>query len=374
MKVIYSFEALRAELALGHPAPLMSTASEDFFCTLAWFENLALHGLAADEASTTTPYLLLISDEVNNNKICLPLLNGLRLTSLSNYYTSLFGPVILPPETSAAHTPMVWDAVARHLHQAPSRWPVITLSPLDTDSGFYQQFSQALRKAGYWVDHFFCFGNWYLAVASRSFDQYYGERPSALRHSIERGQRRLTKSGEWSIHIHQSADLALDTAIADFESVYQQSWKVPEPNKQFIPGLIRMAATQGWLRLGVLKLEGRAIAAQLWLVKDKKASIYKLAYVNGFERLSVGSVLTSALMRHAIDVDQVQEVDYLTGDDAYKQSWMSHRRERWGIVGFRPGTWCGFWAGCRHFSGKALRKITRQDLDKQTLDCGSSPQ
>lgn len=355
MKVIYSFEALRAELAAQHPGLLTATPSEDFFCTLAWFENLAQHGLTADRAGATTPYLLLISDALNN-KICLPLLSGPRLTSLSNYYTSLFGPINLHPETSAAYTPMAWDAVARHLRRAPSRWPVITLSPLDTDSGFYQAFSHALRKAGYWVDHFFCFGNWYLAVASRSFDQYYGERPSALRHSIERGQRRLTKSGEWSIHIQQSADLALDAAIADFESVYAQSWKVPEPNSQFIPGLIRMAATQGWLRLGVLKLDERAIAAQLWLVKDKKASIYKLAYVNGFERLSVGSVLTSALMRHAIDVDQVQEVDYLTGDDAYKQDWMSHRRERWGIVAFHPRTARGLWAACKHFVGKLLTR------------------
>jgi len=38
-------------------------------------------------------------------------------------------------------------------------------------------------------------------------------------------------------------------------------------------------------------------------------------------------VLTAALMQHALDVDRVQTVDYLIGDDAYKREWMSHRRE-----------------------------------------------
>lgn len=351
IQIFDSFEGLRAALNQHYSAPPTSRSSEDFFCTLAWFENLAQCGLATDVAGTTSPYLMLISDEMNN-KICLPLLSGSRLTSLSNYYTSLFEPVILYAGASTAFNSLALNAAGKHLSLAPSRWPVITIGPLDTDSDFYRQFSQALAQAGYWVDHFFCFGNWYLDVANRSFSQYYTGLPSALRHSIERGQRRLTKSGDWSIHIQQSVDFALDAAIADFESVYALSWKEPEPNKHFIPSLIRMAATQGWLRLGVLKLDGRAIAAQLWLVKDKKASIYKLAYVNGFERLSVGSVLTSALMRSAIDIDQVQEIDYLTGDDAYKQDWMSNRRERWAIVAFRWTNLAGLLASCKHFAGK----------------------
>ena len=117
-----------------------------------------------------------------------------------------------------------------------------------------------------------------------------------------------------------------------------------------------MAAGQGWLRSGILTLNGQAIAAQLWLIKDGKASIYKLAYVKGCERLSAGSVLTHALMQQVIDVDQVAEVDYLTGDDAYKRDWMSHRRERWGLVAFHPRTLRGLWLAAKHFSGKYFNR------------------
>ena len=34
-------------------------------------------------------------------------------------------------------------------------------------------------------------------------------------------------------------------------------------------------------------------------------------------------------------------MDFLIGDDKYKQIWMSHRRERWGIIAFNTGTLIG---------------------------------
>lgn len=36
-------------------------------------------------------------------------------------------------------------------------------------------------------------------------------------------------------------------------------------------------------------------------------------------------------MEHVIDTDQVEEIDFLTGNEAYKQDWMSERRERFAL-------------------------------------------
>jgi hypothetical protein len=276
---------------------------------------------------------------------------------LSNYYSSLYAPLAwcAADGTSPIASQTLWHGIGQHLYQHPARWPVITLSPLDLDAPFLPPLQTGLKQAGYWTDRFFCFGNWYLAVAQRSFATYAASLPSALRHSIERGQRRLSKQGNWGIHIQQSTDAGLEPAIAQFVQVYNKSWKTAEPTPQFIPQLIRMAAAQGWLRLGVLMLNGQAIAAQLWLLKDGKASIYKLAYAKGYEKLSAGSVLTHALMQHVIDIDQATEVDYLTGDDAYKRDWMSHRRERWGLIAFSPRTPRGLWLAARHFAGKFFK-------------------
>lgn len=357
LKILNNFDDLLVEVRHLGWGPEPSTQA-DIFCTLSWFENLAKHGFDASTDQSSQCQLLLASDHAKGSLVCLPLLAGRTLQSLSNYYSSLYGPLVWRtddgtlPEVSQA----TWQAIGQHLHQHPARWPVITLSPLDMGAPFAGPLQIGLQKAGYWTNRFFCFGNWYLEVAHRSFSTYAASLPAALRHSIERGKRRLAKQGTWGIHIQQTPGAELEEAIAQFVQVYNQSWKTTEPNTQFIPQLARMAAAHGWLRLGVLKLESQAIAAQLWLVKDGKASIYKLAYVKGFERLSAGSVLTHALMQHVIDVDQVAEVDYLTGDDTYKRDWMSHRRERWGIVAFNPRTLGGLWLAARHFAGKLFKR------------------
>lgn len=139
-----------------------------------------------------------------------------------------------------------------------------------------------------------------------------------------------------------ATDDQLEPAIAAFQEVYLSSWKKPEPFPEFVPSLIRRLATLGMLRLGIAWLQGRPIAAQLWIVGQDKASIYKVAYHEDFAAYSPGTVLTAHLMQHVIDRDHVKEVDFLIGDDKYKQIWMSHRRERWGIVAYNPRTLIGF--------------------------------
>lgn len=348
LDALNSFEELRQRLP-------KSQSADEVFYTLPWFENLAKHGFAATEVPLTL--LLLVASEVMPDSaahhvptVCLPFAVGRHLSGLSNYYSSLYGPMVW--QTPG---PATWLALAQYLRQHPNRWPVVTMSPLDQGSSFYTDIKLALSQAGYRVDSYFCFGNWYLKVEQRNFEQYSSSLPSALRNGIERGQRKLTKQGPWSVHIQQVPNDGLEPAIHAFVQIYKQSWKSSEPHIDFIPKLARLAADHGWLRLGVLTLNGQAIAAQLWLVMDKKASIYKLAYVQGFERFSAGSVLTHALMRHAIDIDKVQEVDYLTGDDAYKRDWMSHRRERRGIVAFHPGTVEGVARSALHWAGKWLK-------------------
>lgn len=332
-------------------------ADGDFFCTCAWYANLATSGLAPANL-----LLLLAINDTAGSALCLPLqYNQQGLSSLSNYYSSLYGPIMWGNHRPQTVDPSVWRALAEHLRQHRPRWPMLSLSPLDSQHPCYQGLRDALNQVGYTVDHFFCFGNWYLQVAGRSFSDYALSLPSALRNSIARGQRRLSKQGEWNIHIQCLDDARLETSINAFVQVYQRSWKQAEPHPNFIPQLIGTAARQGWLRLGILMLQGQAIAAQLWLVKDNKASIYKLAYAEGFERFSAGSVLTHALMQQVLDGDLVHEVDYLTGDDTYKQDWMSHRRERWGLVAFNKRTIKGIWTATRHFGGK-LRKRAQQGM------------
>jgi CelD/BcsL family acetyltransferase involved in cellulose biosynthesis len=120
----------------------------------------------------------------------------------------------------------------------------------------------------------------------------------------------------------------------------------------------------GWLRLGVAYIDNEPAAAQLWIVNHGTASIYKIAYDQKFKELSVGSYLTMHLMEHAIDVDKVREIDYLSGDDRYKRDWMSNRREHWGILAMNPCTLPGILAIIRHVGGRAAKMAAQRILSR----------
>ncbi len=51
---------------------------------------------------------------------------------------------------------------------------------------------------------------------------------------------------------------------------------------------------------------------------------------------SPGSILTAYLIQYVIDTAEANKIDFLNGNEAYKQDWMTERRERWGLVFFKP--------------------------------------
>lgn len=334
----------------------------DLFESEAWFGNLLAHGFEKPPQAFKLPLLSPTGQPLAHLHLMQPQ-PGAPLASLSNYYSCLYGPVPAVPGGAEQVAPAQWQAAGRAMRALPGG-AQLRLQPLDSASAWLPALESGLRQAGYWTQRFFCFGNWYQPVPPGGFAAYWAERPSALRHSVERGRRRLAKAGSWRVDIVTGCEAqsplsqtSLQEAMAAYEAVYSQSWKGAERCPAFMPGLMHTAASQGWLRLGVLWLNDQPVAAQVWLVHGGKANIYKLAYVNGHEKLSAGSVLTAALMQHTMDVDRVQEVDYLSGDDTYKADWMALRRERVGVVGFdkfSPRAWP---SAALQFAAAAWRRL-----------------
>lgn len=279
-----------------------------------------------------------------------------RLLGLSNFYSALFGLA-----NEAAADTDVLQSLAAELMARRHGFYEARFTPMDPEQPSYALLQKAFSAAGWQVDDFFSFGNWYYPVGGKAYGEYLAERPSRLRNTIARAGKKLHNSGVFSLDIVEGGD-ALQSAIADFVVVYQRSWKTPEPFPNFIPALCELAARLGWLRLGVARYEGQAIAAQLWLVASGKAHIFKLAYDEDYAKFSAGTVLTAAMMRHVIDMDGVAEIDYLMGDDAYKQDWMSHRRERRGLIAFNPRLPRGLAAMAWHKGGKVWRSIQSRGL------------
>jgi CelD/BcsL family acetyltransferase involved in cellulose biosynthesis len=316
------------------------------FETLDWYELLARYALPEN-----TDLLLLTASSENHPPLFLPLIRqGGELASLSNYYTGIYGPL-------GRIAPDALDAACRYLRQSSPKPTIIRFQPLDPQGKSFTALQQALTGAGYLTDSYFCFGNWHLSCAGKRFADYIAQRPSALRNTIRRGRRHLDQAGQWSITVHTREGEDLERAIANYESIYRKSWKPTETYPDFIRSLCRLAARRGWLRLGVLSLESTAIASQIWLFDNGTAYIFKLAYDPAAARFSPGSVLTAAMFAHTLDHDQATEIDYLSGDDAYKRDWMSQRRERHGLVAFDPATPRGLALALRHYGGKLWQRL-----------------
>jgi hypothetical protein len=306
---------------------------------------LALYPLSQGKAQEKTSYLPVMVLPNEHRKIL----------ALANFYTPLFG---LINESEADQSQI--ESVAKQIKAKGNAFSEAFFSPMDPDSISFSLIKEGFKSGGWLVDDYFCFGNWYQPVEPGNYLGYLAERPSKLKNTLRRAEKKLNQTIGFRLEIVQQADERLAPAIDAFNQVYNQSWKQPEPYPKFIPGLCLLAAQKGWLRLGLIFIENEPVAAQLWLVVDEKAFIVKLAYDQKFIKTSAGTVLSGALYRYVIDVDRIKEVDYLIGDDNYKQDWVSLRRERRGIVAFNPRSLIGVAKAILHFAGKFWRKFTTE--------------
>lgn len=220
-----------------------------------------------------------------------------------------------------SHDPEMLDPLVQPLR----RLARIELYPLERP----QALAAAFRRAG-WMTRLEPQGtNWQALTAGKSFAEYWTERPSRLRNTA----KRRAKAAGLNIAIHDRFD---EQAWADYERVYQASWKGEEGSMPFLRALAEQEGAAGTLRLGLAYKDGAPVAAQLWLVENGRATIHKLAYDEGAKSLSPGTVLSAAMFERVIDGDHVDLIDYGVGDEPYKRDWMDQARPLWRLLAINP--------------------------------------
>lgn len=334
--------------------------NRSFFLTRAWFANFERTVVSQDEqvmiyaaeadASGNEPIALL---PLKLSRKTGGLFSYRSMSSLTNYYSCYFEPIIAADVDNKG---AVLSGLALALWEDKHHWDVLDLNPLPADFQLLSLLAKTLSKQGMPVQNYFCFGNWYLDVGGRSYKEYLQGLPHVLSKNVPYLFRKVQKDHRLDIEIHTGPS-ALDSALATYDKLYSIRWGRSEPYPFFLPGLLTHAAATNTLRLGLLFVNGEPAAAQIWFVNQGIASIYKTAFDRRFSNLSVGTLLTARLMQHVIDVDKVKEVDYLCGDDAYKQNWMPSRRERWGVMGFNPYSAKGLALAARHIGGRSIKRV-----------------
>lgn len=301
-------------------------SNQSMFFTREWFE--ALYATTFQEGQS----LLLVSVMDEGHVLALlPLVEvGERRESFSHRYTALYSLLLAEKKQTEA-----LDCLAEGLNQRCIH--SFELSPIDADDSNILGLKKALSAFGYEYHQYFFFYNWVHRVKQQSFDDYMAERPAQLRNTIARKQRKLAREHEYNIRMFKAGEV--QQGLIDYHAAYSASWKANEQHVGLLDTVAVNLSAPGWTRLAVLYIDGKPAAAQLWFVVKSKASIFRLAYDEEWKHYSTGSILTAYLMRYVIDQDKINEIDFLTGNESYKQDWMSVRRQRWRVLFVKQDKW-----------------------------------
>ncbi|HLI21916.1 MAG TPA: GNAT family N-acetyltransferase [Stellaceae bacterium] len=336
-------------LPAAQQALFAAAAERSFFALPLWYHVLSRYG--TDKAAAPRLYL---DDRNAVALVCAQRGGTRRLTSLSTYYSTEHGPIYAGSQPLAG----ALDELALALARERPAWHGLQFAGLDPADPSYAALRAAFGKAGWSVFSYFDSGTWYEDTTGLDFAGYLAARPTTLRNTWRRRSAKLEAERKPSFVFHEDG-AAIDAAIADYEAVYRASWKEREPYPDFAPALIRAAAEVGALRLGILKVDGVAAAAQLWLHWRGRTTIYKLAHDRRFDDFSVGTILTMRMMERALERDRPVEINFGRGDDDYKKLWLTRRRERWGLFIANPRTATGLALTWREQLGGFLRRWRR---------------
>lgn len=267
--------------------------------------------------------------------------------ALTSPYT-IFYDVVCEPDVNDVDT-LIGKIVEALVRDARSI-STITLDCIRRDSPTFALLSKHLRANGFIVEEYFHFGNWYDVFMNTDFENYR----QSLKSGIRRLMNRVSHSKKTHFRLVETAE-ELDSAIARYEALSLLRWSTPEPYEQFIRGLVYKAFEEKFLRFGLLEVKGEVVAAQIWLISNKNATIFKVAHDPAIKN-SIGSTLTLCLVKHVLEIDGVTEIDFGRGDDDYKKSWLRKRQECWGLRAYNLRTFGGL-AGSALYGTKRLARL-----------------
>jgi len=213
--------------------------------------------------------------------------------------------------------PAVAGALAEWI--ARKRTPRVHLEFVPEESGTLNAVAAVLRAAEYdvRVDR--------LVTAPRlelrdSFEAYIRRLGKKERHELRRKLRRL----ETGRHVgFRFADESEHSAVLDrFVALHRRSRGekaefLTGDTDRFFRDVAETLAARGWLRLGVLNVDGEEAAVVFGIAYEGTLAVYNAAYDPSLSSLSVGIACHAYAIRSAIE-EGLRTYDLLRGNERYK--------------------------------------------------------
>jgi CelD/BcsL family acetyltransferase involved in cellulose biosynthesis len=151
-----------------------------------------------------------------------------------------------------------------------------------------------------------------------TWDEYVTGRSSNFRQQLRRREEALGREGEVATRLADPT--TLDDDLDALFALHRARWGSARSDFEDTPfhrELAREALARGWLRLWLLELDGRPIAAWHGFRVGSVTSYYQAGRDPSYERLSVGFVLLAQSIRSAI-AEGATEYRFGRGDEAFK--------------------------------------------------------
>lgn len=286
-----------------------------------WFEILADTTLSENESAC----VMALTGEGGVAVSAIPLVavGGRMNRGLTSPFTTLFD----APLGSVENAKMLGKLLAGKVGAT------LRLDALDPASAAAWAFQDGLASGGLVVDRFRHFANWFERIDNLA--DYWNSRDSRLKSTVKRKGAALERDGHLVFEMVDLAD-GWRRGVEIYEAIYARSWKPAEPHPHFIAALLEKLGRRGAARLGVAMIEGAPAAAQIWLVQQDRATIFKLAHDPAFDRQSPGTLLTHWMLHLLYEQDGVRQVDFGRGDDSYKRLWLANCQDREGVLAANP--------------------------------------
>jgi CelD/BcsL family acetyltransferase involved in cellulose biosynthesis len=180
---------------------------------------------------------------------------------------------------------------------------------------------------------------------SGSWTAYWTATSQRFKKTVRSVRNRLQKAGQVRVEEHREVGPGspiLDEAI----DVSRRSWKAMEnvaianmPGMaDFFRELTVAASRNGWLRLWLLRLDGRAVATEYQLESAGRLHALRADFDGTLpSELSPGTHLSEEIIRTLFERPGVHEYDMGPGDNTYKQRWATGAHENARLLIFRPG-------------------------------------
>jgi CelD/BcsL family acetyltransferase involved in cellulose biosynthesis len=221
-------------------------------------------------------------------------------------------------------------------------------------------------KAGYWLQEIYRWQCPYITLPAR-WEQFLESLGSTLRYKFRKNLRELEKHGAYSFRTTQNIE-DLDHDLQTLASLHQARWEgrgmsgvFADPAYQrFLCLVSRHALQQGLLRLSIVTVSDKPVAAVYNIAYGNKIYYYQSGFDIAFDRkVAIGTFAHTLCMEQSIG-EKLGEYDFLLKGslDTYKDRWTQTVRE---IVDYRliaPG-WPQLLARLEAAARSCVRQIRR---------------